>query len=137
MKINRILFAVALAFVVVNAQDEIDSDDFPPVCASSCIRSNGGDADNEAIELAVRCGFAIPSSSSSAMGGSTFTGSASMTSSSSMSTMTSSSASTAQSTTSTASSATPTSGGSANAASHLGVSAAAASLLLIPVLAIL
>lgn len=137
MKLNFLLMTAILA-LVVKAQDEIDSDDFPPVCASACqslvgttercddttdgdaaylacvcssadasnllpscgacIRSNGGDADNEAIELAFRCGFAIPSSSSRAIGSATSTGTAMTTSSSSTTFVTSTTASTTLST---------------------------------------
>ena len=47
------------------------------VACGTCIRSNGGDSDNEAIELALKCGFAIPASSSSGGGPSSTTPAAS------------------------------------------------------------
>ncbi|SJX65675.1 uncharacterized protein SRS1_21002 [Sporisorium reilianum f. sp. reilianum] len=178
MKLHLLLLIAFLA-LIVKAQDEIDQNDFPPVCSSACqslvstmqrcddttdgdaaylncvcnsadassllpscgacIRSNGGDADNDAIELALSCGFAVPGASNS-----TSSTSASFTSttaaSSSSTTMTRSSMSTASTTpsaTSTSQGAAPTSGGNANAGSRLEASVMAAPLLLLPFLAVL
>ncbi|CDW99252.1 hypothetical protein [Sporisorium scitamineum] len=92
----------------------------------SCIRSNGGDADNEAIELAVSCGFAVSGST----GGSTTAKAASATISSLSSTTIMGTSIASPPTT------LPTSTGNANVGTRLDASVAAAPLLLLSVFAV-
>ncbi|KAF6767051.1 hypothetical protein PSEUBRA_002175 [Kalmanozyma brasiliensis GHG001] len=117
----------------------MDASTLLPACAS-CIRSNGeDDDDNEAFELAQRCGFAVSSNSTSSMSGMSSTSSMSSTSTMSMSATSTSALSSALSSVSVAASTAvapaPTSGGSANSGHRLAASMAAVPLVLVPIVA--